>query len=40
MVAYSDSEYPVQLDTTNYLSRYDLGSLVKSTNASRQTLEI
>ena len=39
-MAYLDSEYPGQLDTTNYLSRYDLGDLAKSTKASRQTLEI
>jgi len=40
MVAHLDREYPGQLDTTNYLSRYTLGSLAKSTKASRQTIEI
>jgi len=40
MVANLDSEYPSQLDTTNYLSRYDLGSLGKSTKTSSQTLKI
>jgi len=40
MVAYLDSEYPGQLDTTNYLSRYDLGGLAKSTKASRHILKI
>jgi len=40
MVAYLHSECPGQLDTTNYLSRYDLGGLAKSTKTSRQTLEI
>ena len=40
MLAYLDSEYPGQRDTTNYLSRYDLEGLAKSTKASRQILEI
>jgi len=40
MVAYLDSEYPGQLDTTNYLSRHDLRGLAKRTKASRQTLKI
>ena len=40
MVAYLDSEYPGQLDTTNYLSRYDLGGLANCTKGTRQTLQI
>jgi len=40
MVAYLDSEYLGQVDTRNYLSRYDLGGLANCTKATRQTVKI
>jgi len=40
MVAYLDSEYLGQLDSMNYVSRYDLSGLTNCMKAARQTLEI